>query len=59
MKIFFDGMSDTLANGGRGEVRGLCSFYVKKYRAYTGRNPKTGASVEVRPGRELQRIVDR
>ncbi len=42
VNLFFNEMADELAKGGRVEIRGLCSFFVKKYRAYTGRNPKTG-----------------
>ena len=45
--LFFDKMSNALANGDRVEIRGLCSFYVKHYKAYTGRNPKTGKTVQV------------
>ncbi len=64
--IFFDRMADTLAEGGRVEIRGLCSFYVKEYKAYVGRNPKTGAIVKVSPkklpffkcGKELKERVD-
>jgi len=39
---FFDEMSAALARGYRVEIRGLCSLHIKKYKAYTGRNPKTG-----------------
>ena len=64
--LFFDEMSDALANGDRVEIRGLCSFYVKEYEAYTGRNPKTGKSIQVKPkklpffkcGTELRKRVD-
>jgi integration host factor subunit beta len=67
VKIFFDEMSDALANGDRVEIRGLCSFYVKKYKAYTGRNPKSGEKVKIKPkklpffkaGRELKKRVDK
>jgi integration host factor subunit beta len=45
--IFFDEMSNTLANGDRVEIRSLCSFYAREYEGYTGRNPKTGEIVEV------------
>jgi len=38
--LFFNQMANALANGDRVEIRGLCSFYVKKYKAYAGRNPK-------------------
>ena len=47
--LFFDEMSNALANGDRVEIRGLCSFYVKHYKAYTGRNPKTGEQTRVKP----------
>jgi len=49
VKLFFNEMSNALANGDRVEIRGLCSFYVKKYKAYTGRNPKTGEPSKVKP----------
>jgi integration host factor subunit beta len=29
--IFFNGMADELAKGGRVEIRGFCSFFVKEY----------------------------
>ena len=47
--IVFEAMAEALAAGERVEVRGLCSFFVKKYKAYTGRNPKSGKSVKVKP----------
>jgi integration host factor subunit beta len=47
--VFFDEMTNALAKGDRVEIRGLCSFYVKKYKSYTGRNPKTGEKVKVKP----------
>ena len=40
--LFFNEMANALAKGDRVEIRGLCSFYVKKYKAYAGRNPITG-----------------
>ena len=48
---FFDKVSDALSKGDRVELRGLCSFFVKHYGAYTGRNPKTGEKTEVGPKR--------
>ena len=42
VQIFFDSMADAMADGERVEIRGLCSFFVKEYKSYTGRNPKTG-----------------
>jgi integration host factor subunit beta len=43
----FNSMADTLAKGGRVEIRGFGSFKVKKYKPYSGRNPKTGESIQV------------
>lgn len=42
VNLFFGEISNALASNGRVEIRGLCSFFVKQYEAYTGRNPKTG-----------------
>jgi len=66
VNVLFNEMSNALANGERVEIRGLCSFYVKKYGKYTGRNPKTGARIKVRTkklpffkcGKELKERVD-
>jgi integration host factor subunit beta len=65
--LFFRSMSKALANGARVEIRGLCSMYVKDYKAYTGRNPRSGKKVTVPPkklpffkcGKELKERVDR
>ncbi len=46
--LFFDEMSNALAKGDRVEIRGLFSFYVKHYKAYIGRNPKTGEQIEAK-----------
>ena len=65
--IFFNEMAAALAEGDRVEIRGLCSFFVKEYDGYTGRNPKTGERVKIKPkklpffkvGKELKNRVDR
>ena len=65
--IFFNSITEALANGDRVEIRGLCSIYVKKYKPYVARNPKTGEPVEVKSkklpffkvGTELKRRVDK
>ncbi len=44
---FFDSISDALSTGERVEIRDFCSFFVKKYKGYTGRNPKTGETARV------------
>ena len=49
IKTFFSTITDALIKGDRVEIRGLCSFYVKKYNAYAGRNPKTGEPTRVKP----------
>jgi integration host factor subunit beta len=67
VNLFFNQMTNALVNGERVEIRGLCSFYVKKYKSYTGRNPKTGKQVEIKPkklpffkcGKELKERVDK
>jgi len=64
--LFFNEMANAFAMGDRVEIRGLCSFYVKKYKAYAGRNPRTGEPVKVAPkklpffkcGQELKDRVD-
>ena len=66
VNLVFDGFADTLRNGGRIEIRGFGSFAIKEYGAYTGRNPKEGTIVEVKPkklpvfkvGKELKERVD-
>jgi integration host factor subunit beta len=49
VSIFFEQMAAALEKGDRVEIRGLCSFHVKDYEGYTGRNPKTGETVEIAP----------
>jgi len=66
VNLFFNKMAEALAKGDRVEIRELCSFFVKKYKAYTGRNPKTGEFVKVatkklpffKVGKELKERVD-
>ena len=66
VNLIFNEMADALAQGDRVEIRGLCSFFVKKYKAYTGRNPKTGEFVKVaskklpffKVGKELKDRLD-
>lgn len=45
----FGGMADTLIDGGRIEIRGFGSFVIREYEGYSGRNPKTGLEVSVKP----------
>ena len=45
----FDDMTDALVRGEGIEIRGFGSFSIRKYKAYFGRNPKTGEKIEVKP----------
>ena len=64
---FFGAIMESLGSGDRVEIRGFGSFTVKKYKSYTGRNPKTGEKITVPPkklpffrvGKELKEIVDK
>lgn len=66
IKIFFDSLSEAFVNGERVEIRGFCSFHIKEYKSYVGRNPKTGEKVQIPPkrlpffkcGKELKERVD-
>ena len=67
VNLIFDGFTDTLKKGGRIEIRGVGSFSVRNYDAYTGRNPKTGAKTPVgakklpffKVGKELKERVNK
>lgn len=43
----FDEISEALARGDRVELRGFGAFSVKRRESRIGRNPRTGASVQV------------
>jgi integration host factor subunit beta len=62
VSIFFDEIAQRLASGGRVELRGFGAFSTRAREARTGRNPRTGASVNVaskkvpyfKPGKEMR-----
>jgi len=64
--LFFSEMTNAFKKGERVEIRGFCSFFIKKYEGYTGRNPKTGEKVPIpakrlpffKCGKELKERVD-
>lgn len=66
VKTMIEEMADTLADGGRIEIRGFGSFSLHFRAPRVGRNPKTGASVELhgkyvphfKPGKELRERVN-
>ncbi len=47
VSTIFDEIAAALASGNRVELRGFGAFSVKKRDARTGRNPRTGNSVDV------------
>jgi integration host factor subunit beta len=59
---FFDSVIDQLSEGGRVELRGFGAFSTREREARRGRNPRTGASVDVdakrvpyfKPGKEMR-----
>ncbi|MBV5327534.1 MAG: integration host factor subunit beta [Chlorobium sp.] len=66
INTIFNSMTDTMIAGGKIEIRGFGSFVIKEYEGYSGRNPKSGLAVEVKPkkspffkvGKELKERVD-
>jgi integration host factor subunit beta len=66
VNVIFDSMEAALRRGERIEIRGFGSFEIRNYRAYEGRNPRTGVAVSVKPkrlpffkvGKELKERVD-
>lgn len=63
----FDSMIAALERNEGIEIRGFGSFTVREYKAYSGRNPRTGVTVSVREkrlpffkvGKELREHVNR
>lgn len=66
LNTILETMMESLEQGDSIEIRGFGSFVVKTYQPYTGRNPKTGQQIKVRPkklpffkvGKELKERVD-
>jgi integration host factor subunit beta len=62
-----DSIVRALRAGDKVEIRGFGRFHTRQRRARIGRNPKTGARVEVppkripffKPGKELRELVER
>ena len=60
--VFFDEISARLAQNGRIELRGFGAFSTREREARTGRNPRTGETVDVdakrvpyfKPGKEMR-----
>lgn len=66
VNTIFDTMTEALCQGEGIEIRGLGSFTVRHYKAYDGRNPRTGQKVDVsekrlpffKVGLELKKLVN-
>jgi integration host factor subunit beta len=66
VNTIFNSIRQSLANGGKIEIRGFGSFKLRNRRMRDGRNPKTGAQVHVpakrvpffKAGKELKEIVN-
>jgi integration host factor subunit beta len=62
----FDSIVDSLKDGEKIELRGFGSFRIRQRGSRTGRNPKTGARVDVpsksipyfKPGKELRELLN-
>ncbi len=66
VNCIFDEMTRALQQDERIEIRGFGSFEVRSYKAYEGRNPRTGETVKVDPkklpffkvGKELRERIN-
>jgi integration host factor subunit beta len=66
VNTIFDQITEALAKGDKVELRGFGSFRIRRRRSRRGRNPKTGASINVPPkrvpfykvGKELRELVN-
>lgn len=66
VKLVLDRISNALARGERVEIRGFGSFALHHRPARIGRNPKTGAAVQIpakrvphfKPGKEMRERVN-
>jgi len=64
--IFFNEITERLAEGGRVELRGFGAFSTREREARQGRNPRTGDPVEVpakrvpyfKPGKEMRNALN-
>jgi integration host factor subunit beta len=67
IETIFDSIKDSLAKGGKVEIRGFGNFRLRNRNARKARNPKTGAGVDVPPkkvpyfkvGKELREMVNK
>jgi integration host factor subunit beta len=63
----FQSITDSLSDGKKVELRGFGSFRIRERNARVGRNPKSGAQVDVpakrvpffKAGKDLRELVDK
>ena len=66
VEIVFESIIETLNHGEKIELRGFGSFRVRSRGARRGRNPKTGAPVDIpakrvpyfKPGKEMKELIN-
>ena len=66
VELVFESIIETLNNGEKIELRGFGSFRVRERGARRGRNPKTGAPVDIpakrvpyfKPGKEMKELIN-
>jgi integration host factor subunit beta len=66
VNLVFDSIVDSLRAGEKIELRGFGSFRLRSRKSRLGRNPKTGAKVDVpskkipyfKPGKELKELIN-
>jgi integration host factor subunit beta len=67
VETIFESIKETLAEGGKVEIRGFGNFKLRSRKARKARNPKTGESVDVPPkkvpyfkvGKELREMINK
>jgi integration host factor subunit beta len=67
LDLFFNQITQRLAEGGRVELRGFGAFSTRERNPRKGRNPRTGASVDVpaksvpyfKPGKEVRERLNK
>ena len=47
VNCIFDSMAEALLKGEGIEIRGFGSFTVRPYKPYSGRNPRTGETIQI------------
>ncbi len=65
LSVVLDGVVDAIRDGEKVELRGFGSFRTRKRQARAGRNPRTGAQVDVppkvvpyfKPGKQLRETL--